>query len=111
MSRNIGRMRAAFILALLLSLATPPGVWQKAPETAAGKGAAAAMSSPVGAICQLVRDFAKADKTFSGGWLPAIDRSAAIPAVLDFDHPLAHASLLHAVAIDSPPLSPRPPPM
>ena len=103
-------MRAAFVVALLLSLATPPGVWQTRPETTAGKGAAAAaMSSPAGAICQLVRDFAKADKTFSGGWLPAVDR-AGVPRVLDFDHPLAHASLLRAIAIDCPPLSPRPPP-
>ena len=105
------RMRAAFVLALLLGLVTPPGVWQPGAETAAGKGAtAAAMSSPAGAICQLVRDFAKADKTFASGWLPAADRTAAIPLTLDFDHPLAHASLLHAVAIDCPPLSPRPPP-
>jgi hypothetical protein len=105
-------MRAAFVLALLLSLVTPPGVWQTAPDSSAGKGAAtAAMGSPAGAVCQLVRDFAKADKTFSSSWLPALDRASSFPLVVDFDHPIAHASLLHAIAIDCPPLSPRPPPV
>lgn len=105
-------MKLAFVLALLLSVASPPGVWVAASDAATPGGAAtAAMSSPAGAVCQLVRDFAKADKTFSGGWLPALHHTSAIPFAVDRDHPLAHASLLHAIAIDSPPLSPRPPPM
>jgi hypothetical protein len=105
-------MRAAFVLALLLSLVTPPGVWPPGPESSSGKGAAtAAMGSPAGAVCQLVRDCAKADKTFSSSWLPALDRAASFPLIVDFDRPIAHASLLHAIAIDCPPLSPRPPPV
>jgi hypothetical protein len=105
-------MRAVIVLALLLSVATPPGLWPASADASSGSGAASAlMGSPAGALCQLVRDSAKADQTFSTGWLPALDRASSLPLVVDSHHPVAHASLLHAIAIDCPPLSPRPPPL
>jgi hypothetical protein len=104
-------MKAAVVLALLLGVITPPGVWPGSTDTSQGKGAAsAAMSSPTGALCQLVRDSAQTGKTCAGGWLPALPPAASTAIAVDSDHPIAHASLLHAIAIDCPPLSPRPPP-
>ena len=103
-------MRAAFVLALLLSLATPPGLWPAGDSASPHQGGAAAMSAPAGALCQLVRDTATAEKTHSGGWCAAIERASSLSLPIDSDHPRPHASQLHAIAIDSPPLAPRPPP-
>jgi hypothetical protein len=109
--RKMRRMRAAFVLALLFSLAAPPGVWSAGVNAPPQQdGALSGMSAPPGVLCQIVRDSAKAEKTFSGGWSAAIERAPSLAGPLDSDHPSAHASQRRALAIDSPPLAPRPPP-
>jgi len=104
-------MRAAFVLALLVSLAAPPGVWQAGVNASSQQdGALSGMSAPSAGLCQLVRDCAKAEKTFSGGWSAAMERASSRPHPLVSEHPSPHASQLRAIAINSPPLAPRPPP-
>ncbi|HEX4915000.1 MAG TPA: hypothetical protein VFV51_13625 [Vicinamibacterales bacterium] len=103
-------MRAAFVLALLVSLAAPPGGWQAGVNASPPPDARDGLSAPPGVVCQLVRDCGKAEKTFSGGWSAALSRAFSLPRPLDSDHPSAHAPQRRAIAIDSPPLAPRPPP-
>jgi hypothetical protein len=103
-------MRAAVVLALMLGVLTPSGVWAGG-EARLAADASAAMGSPAGALCQLVRDCAKAEKTFSGGWFAAADRAPSLLITAAAVEAIAPASPPHAVAIDSPPLAPRPPPL
>ena len=104
-------MRAVVVLALLLSVSTPPGLWHANAEAASKGASTAAMGSPANALCQLVRDCAKAEKTFSSGWFAAVDRTSGIQLGDSVDLPLWFAPPLHAIAIDCPPLAPRPPPV
>src|SRR5688572_11036818 len=102
-------MRAAFVLALMLNVAAP-AAWPTAGTAAPVSATDSAMASPAGALCQLVRDSAKAEKAFSNGWFAAPPRTATLPAPSDADDALAHASQLHSLAIGCPPIAPRPPP-
>jgi hypothetical protein len=108
--RKIYRMRAAFVLALILNVAAPPD-WPVGGTATPTSAADSAMASPAGALCQLVRDSAKAEKTFSNGWFAAATHTATLPAPSDADDAFVHASQLRSLAIDSPPLAPRPPPL
>jgi hypothetical protein len=105
-------MRAAFVLALILSVAAPPLASSMAAAASASGAAESALAPPAGALCKLVRDSAKAEKTFSGGWFAAAaQRVAMVPAIAFADVAIAHTPQSHALAIDSPPLAPRPPPL
>lgn len=103
-------MRAAVLLALILSVGAPVAAWPTIGEASPAGVATAAMSTPAGAVSQLVRDSAKAEKTFSNGCFAAPPRTATLPELADADVALTHAAERHALAIDSPPLAPRPPP-
>lgn len=104
-------MRAAFVLALLFGVATPPGWWHLGADPPSGGGAAtAALSAPAGALCQLGRDSAKTAKTPFGGGLPALHCARSLPLFVASEHSVAYRSHLPAIAIDCLPLSPRPPP-
>src|SRR5688500_2818042 len=104
-------MRAVLVLALVLNVAAPPAAWPAAGTAAPVSATDSAMASPAGALCQLVRDSAKAETTVSNGWFATPPRTATLPAPSDADDAFAHASQLHSLAIDSPPLAPRPPPL
>jgi hypothetical protein len=104
-------MRAVFVFALILSVAAPPLASSIAAAASASGAAESALAPPAGALCKLVRDSAKAEKTFSGGWFAAAQRVAMVPTIAFADDAIAHAPQLHALAIDSPPLAPRPPPL
>jgi len=104
-------MRAAFILALVLNVAAPPAVWPVSGTATPTSAADSAMASPAGALCQLVRDSAKAEKTFSNGWFAAAPHTATLPGPSDANDAFVPASQLRSLAIDSPPLAPRPPPL
>src|SRR5688572_32610853 len=104
-------MRAAFSLALILSVAAPPLASSMAAAASASGAGEAALEPPAGALCKLVRDSAKAEKTFDNGWFAAPQRVAVVPAIAFAYDAIAHAPQLHALAIDSPPLAPRPPPL
>ena len=104
-------MRAAFVLALMLSVAAPPLASLMVAAATSAAAAESALAPPAGALCKLVRDSAKAEKTFSNGWFAAPQRVATLPAIAFADDAIAPAPQLHAIAIDLPPLAPRPPPI
>jgi hypothetical protein len=104
-------MRAAFVLALILSVAAPPLASSMAAAATAVGATESALAPPAGALCKLVRDSAKAEKTFSSGWFAAPQRVAMLPSIAFTNDAIAHAPQLHALAIDIPPLAPRPPPL
>ena len=104
-------MRAAFVLALILSMTAPPLASLMVAAAASAVAAESALAPPAGALCKLVRDSAKAEKTFTPGWVAASQRLAILPALACADDVTAHAPQFHALAIDRPPLAPRPPPI
>jgi hypothetical protein len=104
-------MRAAFVLALILSVTTPPLASLMVAATSPAVAAESALAPPAGALCKLVRESAKAEKTFANGWFAAPQRLEVLPALAYADDVIAHAPQLHALAIDLPPLAPRPPPI
>jgi hypothetical protein len=104
-------MRAVFVLALILSVAAPPSAWPLGVTAAPTSSADSAMASPAGALCQLVRDSAKAEKTFASGWFAAPQRVAAMPPFTVGDRDTPQPSHLHPIGFDAPPLTPRPPPL
>ena len=107
----MGDMRAAFVLALVLSVASPPVAWGAMADSPLKPVASVSLASSTSAASQLVRDVAKAEKTFSGGWLTAPDAPAT-------SHEFAASALVvHSttpspnLSLDCPPLAPRPPPL
>jgi hypothetical protein len=103
-------MRAAFVLALILGVAAPPLASLLAAAAAPAYAAESALAPPAGALCKLVRDSAKAEKSFAAGWLAAPERTALLPALANAEQAIVHAPRLPALPIDAPPLAPRPPP-
>lgn len=104
-------MRAAFVLALVLGVASPPVAWSAMADSPLKSAASVSLASSPSAASQLVRDSAKADKTFSGGWLTPPESPA--------QHQAFEGSVLSAkqatpppnLPLDCPPLAPRPPPL
>ena len=102
-------MRAAFVLATILCLAAPPLTWG-AIELSSPGASSMSMAAPSTTTSQLIRAFAKAEKTFTFGY--AIAHASAIELVppgytrrvphVDYQPP--------SLAPDEPPLAPRPPP-
>ena len=103
-------MRAGLILALILSVVAPPVPWIAAPDTAP-KAGMSALASPVGSACALVRSSAKAEKTFGGDWLAALDRQPHHPASEHAIVRIAPTTQPSHLDLDNPPLAPRPPPL
>ena len=104
-------MRAAFVLALILSVTTPPLASLVVAAASPAVAAESALAPPAGALCKLVRESAKAQNTFAHGWFAAPQRLAVLPALAYADDVIADAPQLHALAIDLPPLAARPPPI
>ncbi len=104
-------MRAAFVLALILNVTAPPAVWPLGGTATPTSATDSAMASPAGALCQLVRDSAKAEKTFASGWFAAPQRATAVPPLAVADHDTLQPSYPHEIGFDAPPLAARPPPL
>ena len=104
-------MRAAFVLTLIFSVTTPPLASLMVAAAAPAAAAESALAPAAGALCKLVRDSAKAEKTFASGWVAAPQRLAVLPALAYADDVIAHAPQVLALAIDIPPQAPRPPPI
>ena len=103
-------MRAGLILALVLSVVTPPLPWTAALE-GAPKAGATALGSPVSWACALGRNSAKAEKTFAGDWLATPDRQPAHPAGAHAIVRVAPTAPPPHLDLDNPPLAARPPPV
>ena len=105
-------MRAAVVLALILGVVAPPVPWT-APEPASQEqpqAGAPALASPT-TSCAWVRGSVKAEKTFSGDRLATIDRQPRRPASEHAVVRIAPATQSSQLALDNPPLAPRPPPL
>jgi hypothetical protein len=102
-------MKAAAVLALVLSFVTPPVVWTAAPE-ASPKAGSVSLAAPTTAACALVRSAAKAEKTFSTDWAAMLDRRPPHPVQASAVARLDGATSLSHLDLDNPPLAPRPPP-
>lgn len=107
----MGSMRAAFVLALVLSVSSPPVAWTAMADARLKSPASVSLASTTSAASQLARDTAKAEKTLAGGSL--------IGPVALADHHEFDGSVLVVqqappppnLPLDCPPLAARPPPL
>jgi hypothetical protein len=103
-------MRAAFVLATILSLSLPQVSWS-AFDVSSSSAGSMSMASSATIVTQIVRAVAKAEKTFSTGC--AIPHSA--PTLLLPEFSGAFNTGLPPdppnVDLEGPPLAPRPPPL
>jgi hypothetical protein len=103
-------MRAIFVLATILSFATPQVSWTAA---ALSRDASPSISLTAPAASQqLVRAVAaKTDKTFSSGAVIGGDRPTLFPAIGSVDFVAAQTCDAPHLDLEGPPLAPRPPPL
>ena len=103
------KMRAMWVLAAVLSFATPQVSWS-AVETALSGSNSIVLAAPAAGPAQIVRAVGKTCKTFSG---------LALPSAVELPQPHGYAiDCVPAAPADPPnlrldglPLSPRPPPL
>ena len=107
----MGPMRAAFVLALILSVASPPVAWSAMGDSLPRAGASASLASTASAASQLVRDTTTAEKTFSGGWLSAPEAPVHHQEFAGSVVVVHQTSQPPNLSLDCPPLAPRPPPL
>ena len=102
-------MRAIFVLATILSFATPQVSWS-AMALSREAPSSWSIAAPVTAS-QVVRAVAcKTDKTFSSGFAIAVDRLALYPHFVAIDCTLAANAAPPHLDLNAPPLAARPPP-
>ena len=106
----MGAMRAMFVLATILSFATPQVSWTAA---ALSRDAAPSisLSAPVASSPQVRAVAAKTDKTFGFGFAIAPDRLALVLPIGSSDAAIAGTSDAPNLDLSGPPLAPRPPPL
>jgi hypothetical protein len=106
----MGSMRAIFVLATILSFATPQVSWTAA-ALARDASPSISLTGPA-ASSQLIRAVAaKTDKGFSAGAAIAGDRPALFPPLGSIDGVVAGTSEAPNLDLQGPPLAPRPPPL
>ena len=104
----MGSMRAMFVLAALLSFATPQVSWS-AMEFSSATTSSISLSTP--AASQIVRPAVKTDKTVSFGGAVAFEHVALFPLIGSIDYVSAQTCDAPHLDLESPPLAPRPPPL
>ena len=105
----MGSMRAIFVLATILSFATP-----QVSLTAAAlyRDAAPSISlTAPGASSQLVRPVVKTEKTVSSGGAVLTGQVALLPPLGSVDLVAAQTCDAPHLDLEGPPLAPRPPPL
>jgi hypothetical protein len=103
-------MRAIFVLATILSFATPQLSWSTM-ATAREAPSSWSLAAPV-AGAQVVRAVAsKTDKVFGSGLAVAAERPAFFPPFLSIDSTLAANAARPHLDLNAPPLAARPPPI
>ena len=103
-------MRAMFVLATILSFATPQVSWT-ALELSRDASPAMSLAAPA-AAAQLVRGVAvKTDKTFGFGFAIAPDHPALFPPFASINPAIAGTDDAPNLDLSGPPLAPRPPPL
>lgn len=101
-------MRAIFVLAAILSFATPQVSWSAA---ALSRDASPSISLASPAATQLVRPAVKADKTFSASGAISTEFVALFPPLGSIDYVAAQTCDAPHLDLEGPPLAPRPPPV
>ena len=105
------RVRAHnIVLSLILCLSAPQLSWGSI-ELRSSQAGYSELASPGGSSSHIVRATAKADKTFSSGCLAASESAALHPPAHDVETAAARPSDPPNLALDCPPLAPRPPPL
>jgi hypothetical protein len=102
-------MRAIFVLATILSFATPQVSWTAA---ALSRDASPSISlSAPATSSQLVRPVVKTEKTASFGGAVLTEHAALFPPIGSIDYAIAGTSDAPNLDLSGPPLAPRPPPL
>ena len=101
-------MRAIFVLAAILSFATPQVSWSAA---ALSRDASPSISLAAPSATQLVRPAVKADKIFSASGAITPDFVALFPPIGSIDYVAAQTCDAPHLDLEGPPLAPRPPPI
>lgn len=103
-------MRAMFVLAAILSLATPQVSWS-AMALSREAPSSWSLAAPASAT-QLVRGVAaKTDKTCSSGLAVPAERPALFAHFVSLECGVVRAADPPNLDLDNPPLAPRPPPL
>ena len=103
----MGSMRAMFVLAAILSFATPQVSWS---AMALSRDASPSISLAAPSASQLVRSVVKVDKTFSSSGAVRTEFVALFPPIGSIDYVSAQTCDAPHLDLDLPPLAPRPPP-
>jgi hypothetical protein len=101
-------MRAVFVLAALLSFATPQVSWS-AMELSSATTSSISLATP--AASQIVRPVVKTDKTVCFGGAVVFERVALVPLIGSIEYVSAQTCDAPHLDLDAPPLAPRPPPL
>jgi hypothetical protein len=105
----MGSMRATFVLAVILSFATPQVSWTAA---ALSRDASPSISlTAPGAPSQLVRSIVKAEKTVGFGGAVLTEHVALFLPIGSIDSVSAQTCDAPQLDLEGPPLAPRPPPL
>ena len=106
----MGAMRAIFVLAALLSFATPSVSWS-AMELSRDSSGSITLATPF-AGSQIVRAApVKTDKVFGSGFAIPTDRPAFVPHFVSIERSEVRTTDPPNLDLDNPPLAPRPPPV
>lgn len=104
----MGPMRAIFVLATILSFATPQVSWS-AMEFSSATTSSMSLATP--AASQIVRPIVKTDKTVSFGGAILTEYISVFPPVGSIDYVSAQTCDAPHLDLEGPPLAPRPPPL
>jgi hypothetical protein len=103
-------MRAIFVLAAILSFATPQVSWGPIEQSLSSSGAIV-LSSPAAAGSQLSRVIAKSDRVPGHAGPIEIEFVALFPPIGSIDCVAAQTCDVPHLDLEGPPLAPRPPPL
>ena len=103
-------MRAILVLVTVLSVGAPPITWGSIEVTSAGT-AAAGIAALSASGSQLIRTFAKVDKTFGAGLAIVADAQPLFTPAYSLDGHSLGCDESPNLDLHSPPLAPRPPPV
>jgi len=107
----MGAMRAMFVLAAILSFATPQVSWRAIESSLSGSGAIVLAAPASGPSSQIARAGSKTDKTFGSGVAIATEFVALFQLIGSIDYVSAQTCDAPHLDLDLPPLAPRPPPL
>jgi short subunit fatty acids transporter len=104
-------MRAMFVLAAMLSFATPQMSWGAIESSLSGSGGIVLAAPASAHSSQIARAVSKTDKTFGSGLAISTDFVALYHLIGSIDYVSAQTCDAPHLDLDLPPLAPRPPPL